>query len=74
MSIAANKVKGVRCALVHNSKEAKLARLHNNANILALSSNLSMFRIKDMLDAFINTSFSNEERHSHRVEMIDNYK
>ena len=74
MSIAANKVKGVRCALVHNSKEAKLAKLHNNANIIALSSNTKMFRIKDILDVFINTNFSNEERHSHRVEMIDNYK
>ena len=74
MSIAANKVKGVRCALVHNTKEAKLARLHNDANILALSSDMSMFRIKDILDVFINTKFSNEERHSRRVELINKHK
>jgi len=74
MSIAANKVKGVRCALVHNTKEAKFSRLHNNANVIALSSNMSMFRIKDILDVFINTKFSNEERHSRRVELINKYK
>ena len=38
MSIAANKVKGIRCAHVSNREEAKLARMHNNANIIALSS------------------------------------
>ena len=74
MSIAANKVEGVRCALVHNTKEAKLTKEHNNANCIALSSTLSMFRIKDILDVFINTKFSNEERHQRRVDMINNYK
>ena len=67
MSIAANKVEGVRCALVHNTKEAKLTKEHNNANCIALSSTLSMFRIKDILDVFINTKFSNEERHIRRI-------
>ena len=74
MSIAANKVEGVRCALVHNTKEAKLTKEHNNANCIALSSTLSMFRIKDILDVFINTKFSNEGRHQRRVDMINNYK
>lgn len=74
MSIAANKVSGVRCALVHNIKEAKLAKEHNNANILALGSNLSMFRIKDILDVFVNTKFSDIERHQRRVDMINNYR
>ena len=74
MSIAANKVEGVRCALVHNTKEAKLTKEHNNANCIALSSTLGMFRIKDILDVFINTKFSNEERHQRRVDMINNYK
>ena len=73
MSIAANKVKGVRCALVHDTREAKLSRLHNDANVIALGSNMSMFRIKDVLDVFINTKFSNEERHSRRVELINKY-
>ena len=74
VSIAANKVKGARCALVHSTKDAKLARLHNDANIVALSSSMSMFRIKDILDVFINTKFSDIERHSTRVEMINKYK
>ena len=74
MSIAANKVKGVRCALVHSTKEAKLSRLHNNANVIALSANTSMLRIKDILDVFINTKFSNEERHQRRINLIDSYK
>lgn len=74
MSIAANKVNGVRCALVHNIKEAKLAKEHNNANCIALSSSLSMIRIKDILDVFVNTKFSNIERHQRRVDMIDNYR
>lgn len=73
MSIAANKVKGVRCALVHNTKEARLAKLHNDANCLALSSSFRMFKIKDIVDAFINTNFSKEERHQRRVDMINNY-
>lgn len=73
MSIAANKVNKVRCALVHTTKEAKLARLHNNANCLALGSNLSMFKIKGILNTFINNDFSNIERHQRRVDMIDNY-
>lgn len=72
MSIAANKIKNVRCALVHNVKEAKLSRQHNNANCLALGSSLSMFKIKDILDAFIDTDFSKIERHQRRVDMIDN--
>lgn len=71
MSIAANKIKNVRCALVHNTKEARLSRQHNHANCLALGSDLSMFRIKDILDSFINTDFSNVERHQRRVDMID---
>lgn len=74
MSIAANKVNGVRCALVHNVKEARLAKEHNNANCMSLSASLSMLRIKDILDVFVNTKFSNIERHQRRVDMIDNYR
>lgn len=74
MSIAANKINGVRCALIHNVKEAKLARLHNNANCLALGSSISMFKIKGIVDAFVKTNFSNEERHARRIEMINNRK
>lgn len=74
MSIAANKVKGVRCALVNNSKDAKLTREHNDANVLALPSNLSFNVAKKIVLTFLETSFSNEERHINRINMIKNYE
>ena len=74
MCISANKVNGVRCANLNNIKDAKLARQHNNANAIALSSDMSMIRIKDILDVFLKAKFSSEERHVRRVNLIDSYK
>lgn len=74
MSIAANKVNGVRCAKVNNIKEAKLAILHNDANCIAMGSNMHMFRVKDIIDVALQTNFSNDERHVRRNELIDNYQ
>lgn len=71
MSIAANKVKGIRCAKVSSVDEARLCREHNNANILALSYKENMDVLKDMIKTFVNTPFSNEERHARRVEKIN---
>jgi len=71
MSIACNKVKNVRCAKVNNVEEAILTRQHNNANVIALSENAQ--NVFEIVDKFINTSFSNEEKHIRRVEMISNY-
>lgn len=73
MSIAANKVKHVRCAKVENKEEAFLARSHNNANVLAISALLPIKLIKEIVKTFIETPFSNEERHIRRIEMIENY-
>ena len=73
MSIAANKVKGIRCAKVNNANEAKLTREHNDANIIALSSVIDDDIIIDIVKTFIDTNFSNDERHNRRIEMIDNY-
>lgn len=73
MSIAANKVQGIRCAKVDNISEAKLARLHNNANMIALSNDQSILRMKDIIDIFLNTPFSNEKKHQRRIDMIDKY-
>lgn len=73
MSIACNKVNGIRCAKVDNLEEAKYARSHNGANVITLSSKMSVFKMKDILDVFLNTDFSNEERHIRRVKKIDNY-
>lgn len=68
VSITCNKVKGIRCAKVDNKEEAILTRTHNDANILALSS-----KNKDALEItklFLETPFSNEERHIKRINMI----
>lgn len=73
MSIACNKVKGVRCAKVSSKEEAYLTRFHNNANVIALSSNLSFSKLKKIVITFLEVPFSNEERHIRRIEMIENY-
>ena len=70
MSIAANKIKGIRCAKVSSEEEAFLARQHNNANIIALSYKESIENLKIMVSKFLSTEFSNEERHARRVEKI----
>ena len=74
MSIACNKVNGVRCAKVDNEYDAKMARLHNNANIIALASNKYFFEVKDIIDVFIKTEFSNEERHNLRINKLKDYE
>lgn len=73
MSIAANKVKGIRCARVCSINDAKYARLHNNANVIAIACDLSLRKIKKIIKTFIETDFSKEDRHIKRNEMIDNY-
>ena len=73
MSIAANKVKGMRCARVVDKNDAMYASLHNHANAIAFSANLDMNTIKEIIDTYLNTAPSEEERHVRRVGMIDNY-
>jgi ribose 5-phosphate isomerase B len=70
MSIAANKFKGIRCAKVSNESEAILARQHNNANVIALSYKENINSLKLMIEKFVKTEFSNEERHIRRIEKI----
>lgn len=72
ISIAANKVKGVRCALCTSTELAKMTRLHNNANMLALgASAVSEELAMDIVDMFLDTEFSNEERHQRRIDKIE---
>ena len=73
MSIAANKVRGIRCAKIDNVNDARLSKEHNNANVLAMSSKKRFGEIKKMLLEFLNTKTSNEERHTRRRNAIDNY-
>lgn len=74
MSIAANKIFKVRCACVRNIEDCKMSRLHNNANVMAISSKSSLKKLIKMIKVFINTEFSNEERHIRRVKMIDDFE
>ena len=74
ISIACNKVKGVRCAKVSNRKEAKLSRIDNNANVIALSEKLFLFEAKDIIDAFLNTKYEEVERFQRRINKITEYE
>lgn len=71
MSIAANKVKGVRCAHCHDVFSAKMTRLHNDANIIAMGERvIGPGLMLEIVDAFLNTDFSGDERHVRRVNKI----
>lgn len=72
MSMAANKVPGVRAALAYSVNAAKLAREHNNANVLALPGREgAMDDPMDIVMAFLNTDFSGDARHARRVRQIE---
>lgn len=72
VSIVANKVKGVRAALCHNEYTAKMTRLHNNSNVLAMGAGiLSQEEAKKVTDIFLETEFSEEERHQRRIDKIE---
>ena len=72
MSIAANKAKNVRAALVTSPLMAKRAREHNNANILVLGSEINTWsEIEEILNEFITNRFSEEERHIRRLKKIE---
>ncbi|MBF0542878.1 MAG: ribose 5-phosphate isomerase B [Candidatus Riflebacteria bacterium] len=71
MSIAANRFHGIRAALCHNSLEARLTRLHNDANVLVLGGRIIGEELAiDILENFLETPFEGG-RHSRRVEKID---
>ncbi len=73
ISIAANKVKGVRCALCWKTKIAEMCRKHNNANVLSLPGlHLEANEAIEIVDTWLNTEFEGE-RHTRRVSIIDEY-
>jgi len=73
--ISANKIKGVRAALAWSTETAKLAREHNNANVMGLGGRMhSESESLAIIDAFIDTVFSNEERHVRRINKISGYE
>ena len=72
ISITANKVKGVRCALCSDSLSAKMTRLHNDANVLAMGAGIVGDNLAlEIVDTFLNTEFSGEERHQRRIDLIE---
>lgn len=71
ISIAANKVKGIRCALCTDVTMAKLTREHNNANMLSMGQRTTGIETcKDIVHAFLETKFSEGERHLKRIKKI----
>lgn len=72
ISIAANKVKGIRAALCHDCFSAAATREHNDANVLALGGRIIGAELAlRIVDIFLNTEFSNEERHINRINKIE---
>lgn len=72
ISISANKIPGIRCALCGDTLSAKMTRLHNDANVLALGAGIVGENLAlDIVDTFLGTAFSGEERHQRRVDMIE---
>jgi ribose 5-phosphate isomerase B len=73
--ISANKVAGIRAALAYNSEIAALARQHNNANVLSIGERMnSESEALAIVDAFLATPYSGEDRHTRRIDMISDYE
>lgn len=72
ISISANKVKGIRAALCHDCFSAEATRLHNDANILAMGARvIGEGHAVKIVDTFLDTPFSNEERHIRRISQLE---
>ena len=73
--MAANKVKGIRAALVWSVETAKLAREHNDANVIAIGGRMHPIEVcKELIDVFLATPFSNDERHIRRIGQVSNFE
>lgn len=71
ISITANKVKGIRCALCSDTMSARMTREHNDANMLALGGGIVGDNLAiDIVDTFLDTEFSKLEKHSRRIDLI----
>lgn len=71
VSIAANKVKGIRCALLHDLMSARMTREHNDTNMMAIGAAITAEPLAmEIVDVWLNTPFSNGERHARRVAKV----
>lgn len=74
-AIAANKVKGIRCALAWSEETARLAREHNDANVVSLGARMhDEDTALGILEAFLDTGYSGDERHTRRIGMLTEYE
>ena len=72
ISITANKVKGIRCALCSETTTARLTREHNDANMLAMGGGMvGELLANEIVDTFLDTEFSNLEKHSRRIAKLE---
>lgn len=73
--MAANKVKGVRAALVWSDETAVLARQHNDANVISVGGRMhTAEELTRFIDVFLRTAYSQEERHTRRIDMLSAYE
>jgi len=71
VSIAANKVKGIRCALLHDLMSARMTREHNDTNMMALGAAVTAEPLAlEIVDVWLNTEFSEGERHARRIAKV----
>lgn len=72
ISMVANKVKGIRCALCADTLSAKMTRLHNDANVLALGGGILGENLAlEIVDTFLDTPFTKEEKHCRRIAQME---
>jgi ribose 5-phosphate isomerase B len=74
MCIAANKVDGIRCALVHSAEASRLARYHDDANVIAIDSNMDPEFSAECIRIFTKTSLCEEEKYGRRVQKVIDYE
>ena len=71
MSITANKIKGIRCALLSDVLSAKMTRLHNDTNMMALGAGIVGENLAlEIVDTWVSTPFSGEPRHQRRIDKV----
>ena len=71
ISIAANKVKGIRCALLHDTWSAKMTREHNDTNMMALGAAIvGEMMAMQIVDTWLGTEFSAEAKHQRRIDKV----
>jgi ribose 5-phosphate isomerase B len=74
-AIAANKIKGVRCAVAFSDETATLCRLHNDANVLSLGARMYAEEVAvHYAELFLATAFSGAERHARRIALLSGYE